>query len=318
MPAPHPLLGWDASRAVWLVHRRAGIGASDVATLLGLSPYGDTPWQLWAEKTGAWMRRKDVNEAMEIGTELEPWLIAQAPRLLGQDVTRTPHMLYAHPEHAWRLCSPDAFAADGSLVEAKTAKLATYGDPPGWDNDGVPLGYELQARWQMHVMDRDRVYIVALVAGMGRIHRTIDRVMSVEYDLVTQVSEWRQKHLVQGIEPAVEAADNEALTQRYRIPEEEVIDLDGTDALELSYAYKQARDAETAARKTKEEAGAQLKQLMGKHRLATLGGHLIASWDETRGSVDWKELAREQCEYSGNPAEPERFRKPSTRTLLVK
>lgn len=35
----------------WLEWRAAGVSASDVAILLGLSPY-KTPWRLWAEKTG--------------------------------------------------------------------------------------------------------------------------------------------------------------------------------------------------------------------------------------------------------------------------
>ena len=35
----------------WLEWRARGVSASDVAILLGLSPY-KTPWRLWAEKTG--------------------------------------------------------------------------------------------------------------------------------------------------------------------------------------------------------------------------------------------------------------------------
>ena len=35
----------------WLEWRASGVSASDVAILLGLSPY-KTPWRLWAEKTG--------------------------------------------------------------------------------------------------------------------------------------------------------------------------------------------------------------------------------------------------------------------------
>jgi putative phage-type endonuclease len=35
----------------WLAWRAAGVSASDVPTLIGVSPY-KTPWRLWAEKTG--------------------------------------------------------------------------------------------------------------------------------------------------------------------------------------------------------------------------------------------------------------------------
>lgn len=319
MPAPRPIAGWDTPRETWLALRRAGIGASDISTLLGLSPYGDTPWQLWADKTGVWQPRKQVTEDMELGTELEPWLIGQAPRMLGLDVTRTPHMMYAHSEHEWRLCSPDAFASDGSLVETKTGKLASYGNAQGWDNGGIPLAYELQCRWQMHVMDRNRVYVVALIAGMGRIHRTVDRSLSVEHELARQVSEWRQKHVTEGAEPPVGADDNMALGQRYAITDSEVTDLDGTPALEHAIAYKQARETEAVARKEKQEQGAALKNLLGTHTHGTLGGHLIATWNPVKGDVDWQKMATDLAAKAGiDLPDPDEYRKPETRTLSVK
>ena len=53
----------------WLEWRALGISASEVAVILGRSPY-KTPWRLWAEKTGLvrpetelssdWFRNKGI------------------------------------------------------------------------------------------------------------------------------------------------------------------------------------------------------------------------------------------------------------------
>ena len=38
-----------ANRSEWLEARRAGIGASDIAAIMGISPWS-TPFQIWASK----------------------------------------------------------------------------------------------------------------------------------------------------------------------------------------------------------------------------------------------------------------------------
>ena len=39
------------TREEWLAQRLTGLGASECATVLGLNPF-QSPFQLWAEKTG--------------------------------------------------------------------------------------------------------------------------------------------------------------------------------------------------------------------------------------------------------------------------
>ncbi|NBR91300.1 MAG: hypothetical protein EBS68_15585, partial [Rhodobacteraceae bacterium] len=53
----------------WLELRRQGLGASDMAAVMGVSPY-KTPYQLWAEKTGATPPQK-VGAAAQRGVILE-------------------------------------------------------------------------------------------------------------------------------------------------------------------------------------------------------------------------------------------------------
>jgi putative phage-type endonuclease len=315
---PTPVLGWNAHRSEWLAARRHGLGASDVAAILGFSPW-HTPWQVWAEKLNVRRPPDQPSTAADLGNALEAWLLDQATVLLGQPVTNTAAQLYAHPQHPWRLCSPDGQTVAGNVgVECKTAGLASgYGPPKGWDDGGIPLQYEFQARWIAHVMGWDVVEVVALVANKGLVRRTVVRDLAVEADLVAQVSAWWNRHIIGGAEPPLGAADAPVMAEMHPAADGETVDLPDT-AIEPWMAYRDARDREKAARADKEAAGAALKQLLGPAQFGKVDGHLICTWGEKAGHVDWPRLLADLAEAGVAVPNPETYRKPPSRTLTVK
>ncbi|MFF0821184.1 YqaJ viral recombinase family protein [Micromonospora haikouensis] len=321
LTGPIPVIGWDASEDEWVAARRHGLGGSDILAVLGFSTYR-TPWDVWAEKTGVRTWQDDAGAAADLGRDLEPWLIGQANRILGVPVTTTPHRTYAHPHHPWQRCSPDGITADRRLVEAKTAGLQSgYGIPSGWADDSIPLGYEFQVRWSLYVMDSPAAEIIALIAGMGVQRRTVVRDVAIEHELVGQVTDWYQQHIVAGVEPPMGKVDNAAMAKLYPTytPTAEV-DLTGNaEAVELWHAYRDARDRESTAKAEKETAGAGLKKLIGDREVAKVDGHPIATWSNKKGSVDWLRLVAALVEEHRIPApNPDEYRKPSTRSLNVK
>lgn len=350
MSAPVPVLGWDAERPTWLAARTHGLGASDVAAVLGFSRYR-SPWQVWAEKTGAYgTLPDDGGEAAQLGTDLEPYLLKSAARLVGSPAGRTPHQLYAHPDYPWRMCSPDGhfYKRVETLAEVpdearflehpngyflfsnlydvglqiKTAGIQSgYGAPTGWDDDACPLGYELQCRWEMHVMGWEQVELIALVANRGLLRRTIERDAGLEGELVGQVAAWWERHIVAGVEPPLGDSDNRLLAALYPPNERgDAVDLDQEAGVwEAWHLYRQARNRETAAKREKETHGAALKKALGPAEFGHLGGQLIATWSPKKGHVDWQRMLADVCENAGIiPPSPEDYRKPSSRTLSVK
>jgi putative phage-type endonuclease len=314
-----PIIGWDAGDEDWRAARRAGIGASSAATVLGFIKWR-TPWQVWAEKTDARRPGDELSAAAELGNDLEPWLLDQAAKILDRPVVRTPHRMYAHRDHDWRLCSPDGWVpADGRLVEVKTAGLASgYGTPHGWDDGRPPLGYEIQARWQMHVMDAEAVEIVALVAGLGVIRRTVHRDLDVEMDLVAQVEQWWRRFVVGGEEPPFELADADTVAFLHPMANAESLDLDHTDAPTLLARRGLAKQRE---RDAKAEAGlidVELKNLLGDYELGRIGGRVAYSWGTRKGNVDWPALYADATTAGAKLPDPETYRKPSSRQLNVK
>lgn len=319
--APVPVLGWDAPRHEWLKTRLNGIGASDVAALLGLIPRWCTPYELWAIKKGhiSGDHRGDTPPA-KLGRLLEPFLIEIAPELLGMGVARTPHQLYCHWNWEWAQCSPDAFAEDGGIVETKTGKLASYGDPAGWEDGGIPLAHELQGRWQMFVMGRPRVHFVGLVAPYGLITRTLERHIPTELDLFSQVGVWREKYILADAEPPVDGFDLEALAARYRQPDPKAsIELGEPLAYEWLLQYRAAAAMESAGKAAKKDPKAKLTALLGNHTVGLIDGNPTCTWNPVKGDIDWQRMARDLAEAAGvEIPDPELYRKPSGRQFRAK
>jgi putative phage-type endonuclease len=327
--AVQPMCGWSATDAEWLRARRSGISASDVAAVLGFSQY-KTPWEVWADKTGRRPRETDAaREAIRLGVALEPWLLAQARHQLGADVRRTAHRLYAHPEHGWRLCSPDGEVADRdwTLVEAKTAGLASgFGVPDGWTEQRAPLGYELQCRWQMHVMGRPQAVLIGLVAGVGMRRYEYTRDVSVEADMVAQVTEWWQRHILGRVEPPMGARDNALMDATHPTAGEGSIALDDDpDLPDLILQYRDGLAREKEGKALKEAATAQLKRKLGDHPVGTVRNQPVVTWNAKTGAVDWLALVEDLVEIAGwsGPlldldALVDRYRKPDSRQIHVK
>jgi len=318
MTAPTPVVAWGSSDAEWAKARTRGLGASDVAAALGLSRYR-TPWQVWAEKTNTRRPDEQPSAAVELGLDLESWLIERAAARLGQPVTRTSHRLFAHGDHPWRLCSPDGTAGP-DLVEAKTAGIvAGWGVPVGWTDDTIPLTYEIQTRWQMHVMDAGRVYVPALVAGLGFRLYTVYRDLDTEAELARQAEEWWIRHIVEGVEPPLGAADTDAVLATWPRPvEDEPVDLDDTDAAELLGRRRDAKKRLADTKTEVEEIDNRLKRLAGPHAIAFLEGHKAYGWIAKRGRIDWQRYAAELAEaHDLELPDPEPYRGATTRALNI-
>ncbi len=106
------------NRNDWLEKRRAGIGASDVAGIVGLSPYS-SPYSVWADKTKG--LEKEETRAMHMGRMLEDVVVAEFETETGLYVG-VRELLVRHPDYEWVMATVDGVAfehpIDGTWIEA--------------------------------------------------------------------------------------------------------------------------------------------------------------------------------------------------------
>jgi putative phage-type endonuclease len=138
--------------------RRTGVGASECAAALGLSPY-QTRFELYQVKRGETPEPED-NLAMRFGLAAEPFILSEFQRahpddvlVLAPDTMRRARM-FAHL---------DAWVPGSFNVQAKTARTRQ-----GWGDSGspdVPLHYLLQVQQEMLLSGVDVSFVPVLFGG---------------------------------------------------------------------------------------------------------------------------------------------------------
>lgn len=129
------------------IDRTKTIGGSDVAAIMGLSPWR-SPLDVWREKALGEADERDT-PAMRAGVRFEPIILGRYLRANDRwTATASPEPIIRD----WRRASPDAIvSADGwqRLVEIKTTR-----EP--W-TDGIPVYYQVQALWYCDLLELEEV-----------------------------------------------------------------------------------------------------------------------------------------------------------------
>jgi putative phage-type endonuclease len=169
----------------WMELRRTGVTASEIAVVMGLSPY-DSPFNLYWSKLNDW--RWEGNEYTGVGRHLEDaiadwWIVEHDPI---ENLVMRPAGLYAHPDRPWQLATPDrllhldqcvcgamgdvlcsCLPNDGPLLALLECKWVAY-SWDGWGEPGtddIPIHYRAQGLWQLDVLGVDEVHFAALGPG---------------------------------------------------------------------------------------------------------------------------------------------------------
>jgi putative phage-type endonuclease len=149
-----------ASEAEWLERRREGVTASEIAVLMGLSPY-DSPYGLYHRKLGILPQQDDAG-AMERGRVLEPYIAAKfAERHPERFVCGDGRELWRHGDRPWQMATPDRTLGNpDSVLECKVDGGSDDWGEPGTDE--IPVHYRAQALWQMDVMGVGTAHVACL------------------------------------------------------------------------------------------------------------------------------------------------------------
>lgn len=198
-----------ATREEWLKERRKGIGASDIAALLGLSPWV-TPYQLWQDKTATGEVEDKLKDdpAVIAGHMLEDAVAQYYQLATGRHVIKASagDWLAVNPYRPWMRCSPDrTFFKEGKggqkgILECKTTRHPL-------DPNDLPKHYYLQLQWQMGITGMHEGALAWLASGMTFDYARVTFDRNLFEQLTATAEEWWQKHVVDGVAPDPTTAD---------------------------------------------------------------------------------------------------------------
>lgn len=241
--------------------RRTRLGATDVAAIIGASPWR-TPWDVWAEKTGRLQDDRD-NSAMSAGRRLESAVLDEAESLLGQ-LERD--IIVRAPDGIPVAATLDArVIATGEPVEAKTSGIVgpLHGLWGEQGTDEIPEQYLMQCLTQLLCCPgAAQCHMTALLGGRGFVRYTIlrDEHRAVIDDLAAFATDWWALHVVRGKEPERVSAVPDTFKRLVRIPNK--IIAGGELEQRAVDQWHRLREARIAAERAEKEAQAAVWALL--------------------------------------------------------
>lgn len=186
------------------------VGGSDVAPILGLSPW-TSPFAVWEKKTGR-RGEEDQNEAMLWGVVLEDVVAKEFARRNKVKVVKT-NKIFCHDDLPFA-CSVDRFilkgkatnalSPQGKLITNELLEVKTSRTSKGWGEEGtddIPSYYLTQVYWYMAITGCARAHVAVLIGGSDYREYLVKYDEDIIADLCKRVSDWWGDHIVNDVPP---------------------------------------------------------------------------------------------------------------------
>lgn len=307
----------NLDRPGWLQARRAGIGGSDAAAILGLDPF-KTPLAVYLDKRGE-LPDDDPGEAAYWGNLLEDPVAKAATERINHDrglqgldpvKVKRRHAILTHPRLPWMLANVDrevyGHEQGPAILEVKTT--GHWAAQMWISPDDMPERYHVQLQHYLAVTGREHGWIAVLIAGQSLLVEHVQRDQEL-IDALIQVEETFWGRVQAGNPPPAQARDDDLTRRLFRQAEPGstvVLPSEARDLIRERAAAKAAEDAAADRRKTAES---RLRQLIGDAEQAYLPGDdrpVFTYRQVTSTRFDTTSFAKD------HPDLAERYRQPST------
>jgi putative phage-type endonuclease len=233
----------------WLEQRRSGIGGSDAAAVLGLSPW-KSAYTLWCEKTGRVLEPNlDELEYIEWGQVLEEPIAQKYQQVTGRVLFDPGRFaIVKHPTIPHMHCTVDRIVVDWAGQDPIRIALPDYASGLGdlsiknvgafrigeWE-DSAPLPYQVQLQHELAINGLSWGSFAVLIGGqkfryldVPRDSDFIDMLLEEEYAF------W--KLVVEDTPPEIDASDSSLETLKRMFPNA------NGKAVDLAYEFIELRD----------------------------------------------------------------------------
>jgi len=275
----------------WFDRRRQGIGASEIAAVMGFSPW-ESPFSLYWRKVNGW--EFEASPEMEWGNRLED-AIAAKYEANHPEYNVHPLGLVSHPLRSWHLATPDRVLCDHQMhdnpfpgdptfqwshydqnilgvLELKTAHSAD-----GWGEPGtaeVPVHYRAQVLWQMSAVGVNFADLAVLIGGSDYREYTV-RLDTADLNVMIEHGRRFMARIADGDPPPID--DHAATLATVKRLHPDLDDAEVEVDARIANHYRRACEMDRKAGALKKRYEALLRAEMGRARKATCAGQFVAS-----------------------------------------
>ncbi len=254
--------------------RLTGVGGSDAAALLGLSPWR-TPLQLYLEKVGEGPAPEPPTDAQRWGTMLEALVRQEYCNVTGDTVT-VPATMLRHPRYPWMIGHLDGITGSGKVYEGKTARFATGWGEPGTDE--IPDYYLAQVQHYLMLTGADAADVAVLIHGSDFRIYTVPADPELQALLVEEEGAFWQRVVNRQPPDPVTVED---AARRWRRSRPQGVQA-SEEVLALVQQLRDTREALTRYEVVQEAVQLQLLQAMGEADTLLHGQEVLATWKSTK------------------------------------
>ena len=291
-------------RAEFLARRRSGIGGSDIAAIIGISPWR-TPRDIFLDKKGM-SEPEQETDAMYWGTTLEDIVAREYAKRTGRKIQRCNQQLQ-HPDYPFLIANIDRAVYDengkkpvvkGKLVTSRIleCKTASQYAAQEWGESGsnhVPEYYKAQVLWYMGITGALVCDVAVLIGNRDFRMYTMERDEDViSYLFQEGITFWREYIEKDVMPPARTLEDVERVCHGEAKKRKFADDL----TIEAVKRYAELDKQDKAIKEEKEMLKVQICDAIGDAvELVAPDGVKLCTWSAAKptAKTDWKAVAAE-------------------------
>lgn len=264
------------AREAYLATRKDRIGTTDVAAILGMSPYANA-YDIWLHKTGKLEKPDDMKDAARAGIAFEDGVLDWAEETLLGPLKRKIVVLGESLPIPMGTELDAIIKSSGEPVNAKTAGLIGKLDSEKWGTEGtdqVPDVYYIQAQIEMLLTNQQNHHLPAFLGGKGFAYYRIERSDDILTAVMDKLIDFWDNNVQKDVPPANIMPHLEVVKYRKRI-EHKLVTVDEAIIQEYIAMNQAAKDAEA------------LKETAQEKLLAALGDGEATQFIEGIGQVTY-------------------------------
>lgn len=298
----------EKDKTEWLRHRRAGIGGSEVAAIMGESKW-NSPRQIWMSKMGMFDDKPpQQSEAARWGNLLETTIADEWALRNKRQYIHIPVILQ-DDDHPYLLANIDGFTLSDDretvtgILEIKTTSAYNRDT---WENGPLPYHYLCQTNWYCGITGLNSYTIVCLVGGQKLYAYDMPADPELFAREVMAADEFWSCYVIPGIEPLATAVDKELMAKadaaalaakcesQLTVEDGEAAQppaiFDDDETERLVEGYCQIREKMSKLKDVKDAIYAQIKIKLGTSSEAITKTHSISTTHSNRRTCNFDKL----------------------------